>query len=129
MTVFLAASTAIARPPSGRPARRLAAPVLVVMALGLAGCVVAAPPPPAAAPPPASTPAAAPPAAPNVADLVGARASSGEGEMGRRGFTVARQQGLTAFWWNASASACVRTVTANGRYSVVEPVAAASCGR
>jgi hypothetical protein len=72
--------------------------------------------------------APAPPAAPNVADLVDARASSGESEMGRRGFTVARQRGLTAYWWNASARACVQTVTANGRYRTVVPVAASNCG-
>lgn len=43
--------------------------------------------------------------------------------------TVARQPGLTAFWWNDAGRSCVRTVNANGRYKVVEAVAAANCGR
>jgi hypothetical protein len=102
----------------------------VVLALALTACGDVPPPPatqtPAAAP---MTPAApAPPAAPNVADLVDARASSGESAMQSRGFTVARQRGLTAYWWNASARACVQTVTANGRYRTVTPVAASNCG-
>lgn len=99
----------------------------VTLALGIAGCSTA-PSPSAAPPPPAATAAPAPAAAPSVADLVDARASSGESEMGRRGYTVARQRGLTAFWWNASARSCVETVTANGRYRTVQPVPAASCG-
>jgi hypothetical protein len=48
--------------------------------------------------------------------------------MQRRGFTSARVRGLTTFWWNAAARSCVETTTANGRYRVVRPVAAASCG-
>jgi hypothetical protein len=102
----------------------------VALALALTACG-GAPPPPAAhttAPPPATAAPPPPPAAPSVADLVDARASSGESEMERRGFTVARQRGLTAYWWNASARACVQTVTANGRYRTVMPVAASNCG-
>ncbi len=107
------------------PLRSLAAGALM---LALAGC--AAPPSPPAAPVAAAPAPAvpAPPSAPNVADLVDARASSGEGEMQRRGFTSARVRGLTTFWWNAAARSCVETTTANGRYRVVRPVAAASCG-
>ncbi|MBK1661466.1 hypothetical protein CKO45_24975 [Paracraurococcus ruber] len=100
------------------------------MALALTACGDRSPPPlaPTAAPAAAVATTPQPPAAPNVADLVDARASSGESEMERRGFAVARQRGLTAFWWNASAQACVQTVTANGRYRTVSPVAASSCG-
>jgi hypothetical protein len=102
----------------------------VVLALALTACGGSAPPPAAHTPAPTPVAAAAPPppAAPNVADLVDARASSGESEMQRRGFAVARQRGLTAYWWNASARACVQTVTANGRYRTVSPVAASNCG-
>jgi hypothetical protein len=94
--------------------------------LGLAGCAQPAQQAAAPAAPVAATPP--PPAAPQFADLKGARASSGEGEMERRGFTVARQRGLTAFWLNAPSGTCVRTVTANGRYQTVEQVDKANCG-
>jgi hypothetical protein len=104
------------------PLRSLAAGALM---LALAGCAAPTPPPAA---PVAAAPAPAAPAPPSVADLVDARASSGEGEMQRRGFTSARVRGLTTFWWNAAARSCVETTTANGRYRVVRPVAAASCG-
>ena len=104
---------------------------LLAAGLGLTACVVAAPPPATPAPASAAQAAAAPvasPAAPNVADLKDARASSGESEMESRGFTRARTQGLTAFWWHAPSRTCVRTVTANGRYATVATAAAASCG-
>jgi predicted small lipoprotein YifL len=104
---------------------------VIALAFGLAACGHPAPPalpPPSQTPQPAAAASVAPPAAPSVADLVEARASSGESEMGRRGYTVARQRGLTAYWWNVSARSCVQTVTSNGRYRTVQPVAASSCG-
>jgi hypothetical protein len=104
--------------------------ILAALATGLALAACGGP-----APPPAATPAAvAPPAtvtpaeAPNVADLVGARASSGEGEMERRGFTAARTRGLTTSWWHAPSRSCVQTTTADGRYRTVRTVAASNCG-
>uniref|UniRef100_UPI0018DF0211 hypothetical protein n=1 Tax=Neoroseomonas rubea TaxID=2748666 RepID=UPI0018DF0211 len=72
---------------------------------------------------------AAPVAAPQTADLRGARAAGGESEMGRRGFTVARQQGLTAYWLHAPSNTCVRTVTSQGRYRTVDQVPGSNCGR
>jgi hypothetical protein len=84
--------------------------------------------PAAPAAPPVQAAASAPAAAPTVADLVGARASSGEGEMERRGFAAARVRGLTATWWHAPSRSCVETVTANGRYRTVRAVPAARCG-
>jgi hypothetical protein len=99
-------------------------PALALLALGVVGC--AQPAPPAATP--AATPAVAGPAAPSVADLVGARGSSGESELQSRGYTPAVTRGLTAFWWHPG-GACVRVVTNQGRYQVVENVAAANCGR
>jgi hypothetical protein len=107
----------------------IAATVSLGLALGLAACgqtaQQASPPP--AQPAPAATPAVAP-AAPSVADLVGARAAGGESTMQARGYTVARTQGLTAYWWHPAGN-CVRVVTANGRYSVVQQAAASNCGK
>lgn len=97
----------------------------LALAISLAACGGT---PQATAPSAPVVTAPTPPAAPNVADLVGARASSGESEMGTRGYSVARQRGLTAYWWNAAASSCVQTVTSNGRYRTVQQVAASSCG-
>jgi hypothetical protein len=105
---------------------RLRTPAALAIALGLAACGGQSAPPAATPAPPT---AAAQPAAPKVADLDGARASTGEGEMGRRGFTPARTRGLTAYWWHAPSSSCVETVTSGGRYRTVRAVAAASCGR
>lgn len=96
------------------------------LGFGLAACGPSEPPR-AAAPQPAAA-AAAPGAAPSVADLRGARASSGEGEMQRRGYTVARQRGLTAYWSHPAGS-CVRTVTSGGRYTTVAAARPADCGR
>ncbi|WP_206030317.1 hypothetical protein [Roseomonas sp. AR75] len=113
--------------------RLLLAASLLGTGLGLVGCNQ--PPPPAASTPPAAaTPAAASapaaparPAAPSVADLVGARGSSGESELQSRGYTPARTRGLTAYWWHLG-GACVRVVTNQGRYQTVENVAASNCG-
>ncbi len=99
----------------------------LAVGLSLAACGSTPPPVPTAAAP-ATPVVATPAAAPNVADLVGARASSGEGEMARRGFTAARTRGLTTNWWNASSRSCVQTVTSGGRYRTVRPVAATNCG-
>lgn len=99
----------------------------IALASGLSAC---------SAPPPATAPQAAPvaaapaqPAAPSVADLQGARASSGESEMMSRGYTVARQRGLTAYWVHGASNTCVRTVTSQGRYQTVGTVPASNCGR
>lgn len=102
-------------------------PVLALAAVGLAAC--AQPAPPAASTAPAPTPAAAAaPAAPVAAgpstaapqwqDLNGARASSGEGELQRRGFELSTRRGLTAFWNHAPSQTCLRVVTNQGRYAV-----------
>lgn len=98
----------------------------IALGFGLAACASepARPPAPPTPPPVAAAPA---PSA-DVADLNGARASSGEAEMQRRGYTSARTRGLTTYWWNASVSRCVQTTTSQGRYSVVRTVAASNCG-
>lgn len=101
-----------------------AAPAVMLL-LGLSACGGGSPPP-AATPTPV---VAAPVAAPQFADLRGARAAGGESEMGRRGFSVARQQGLTAYWLHAPSNTCVRTVTSQGRYRTVDQVPGSNCGR
>ena len=103
--------------------RHLATMTALALTLGLAACGPSAPPP-APSQPVAAKPAK--PHAPSVADLVNARGSSGESELTRRGYTSAKTQGLTAFWWHP-AGACVKVVTANGRYRTVAHVADASC--
>ncbi|MBR0679124.1 hypothetical protein GXW74_01390 [Roseomonas eburnea] len=101
----------------------LAAPTLLAL-LGLSAC--GGSPPPAHTPPPAAS-APAPAPAPQFADLQGARASSGEGEMERRGFSLARRQGLTQFWLHEGSRTCVRTVTGGGRYTSVTQVPMTNC--
>lgn len=90
------------------------------LGLGLTGCNSSAPPS-SSAPPPAKS-------APSVADLVDARGSSGEMELNNRGYSPARTQGLTTYWWHP-AGACVRVVTSQGRYKTVQSTAAADCGK
>jgi hypothetical protein len=105
--------------------RFLLAALATSLSLGLAACQQ--PAQQSAAPTPAtSAPARA--VAPSVADLVGARAAGGQSEMEARGYSVARMQGLTAYWWHP-AGACVRTVTNQGRYEAVGNVPASNCGR
>ena len=97
--------------------------------LMLAGCQsdsasTSTPPPTAAA---ATAPMSGPPA--DIADLVGARAAGGETTLQARGYTSARTQGLTAFWWNAATRTCARVTTAQGRYAEVASTAPADCGK
>ncbi|MBN7756698.1 hypothetical protein JYP46_07725 [Nitratireductor aquimarinus] len=73
----------------------------------------------------ASAPAGGPPA--DIADLVGARGAGGETQLMARGYTLARTQGLTAYWWKASTGTCARVVTADGRYQTVAAASAADC--
>jgi hypothetical protein len=112
------------------PLRTLLNLAVAAAGLGLVACGEPAShsPAPAATPAAAAAPTPPPPAAaPSVADLVGARASSGESEFQARGYTPARTRGLTAYWWHASGT-CVRAVTANGRYATVAAARPADCG-
>ncbi|MCU0986589.1 MAG: hypothetical protein MUC89_16910 [Acetobacteraceae bacterium] len=101
---------------------------LLALSLLLSACQPPAQQQPAPGQTTATAPAAQPASPPGVGDLVGARAAGGESTMEARGYSVARTQGLTAYWWHTAGS-CVRVVTANGRYSVVERTAASNCGR
>jgi hypothetical protein len=108
--------------------RGLLGATALVLTLGLAACGGGSAPPPAvSAPAAAQLPATVP--APQFADLRGARGSSGQSQMETRGFTVARQRGLTAYWLHAPSGTCVRTVTSQGRYQTVDQVAPSNCGR
>lgn len=96
-------------------------PAVAVATLGLAACAPQSAPPAASAPastPPAAAAPAATAAAPQWQDLNGARASSGEGELQRRGFELSTRRGLTAFWNHAPSQTCLRVVTDQGRYTV-----------
>jgi hypothetical protein len=64
----------------------------------------------------------------DLADLVGARGSSGETQLAARGYASARTQGLTHYWWHAASRSCVRVVTADGRYASVLAAPDAACG-
>lgn len=77
----------------------------------------------------AATPQPAPGIVPgDLADLVGARGSSGETQLAARGYASARTQGLTHYWWHAASRSCVRVVTADGRYASVLAAPDAACG-
>ncbi|MGH6761978.1 MAG: hypothetical protein ACRECW_10390 [Phyllobacterium sp.] len=110
--------------------------VLASILLAVAGCQTSGTqaPAPAATAPAGPLPAAGaivaaggPPG--DIADLVGARGSSGETQLTARGYRLAGSQGLTAFWWNETTQVCARVVTANGRYRTVEVTNPGDCGR
>jgi hypothetical protein len=69
---------------------------------------------------------AAPPG--DLADLVGARGSSGEQEMQSRGYAYVTMSQGTQYWWNAGRGSCVGIRVANGRYASMEAASASRCG-
>lgn len=81
----------------------------------------------AAAPAPATSQGRPSAGAPAWRDLNGARGSSGEAELQRRGFEVSRTQGLTTFWNHIPSGTCLRVVTRQGRYAVSQVPFAANC--
>lgn len=64
----------------------------------------------------------------DLADLVGARGSSGETQLSARGYASARIQGMTQYWWHAASRSCVRVVSADGRYASILAASDAVCG-
>jgi hypothetical protein len=76
---------------------------------------------------PAPAASAAPPS--DVADLVGARGSSGEQEMQSRGYAFVTMTQGTQYWWNAERGACVGIRVANGRYQRVDAASPSRCGQ
>jgi hypothetical protein len=69
--------------------------------------------------------------APDVADLVGARAAGGETQLLARGYesrfsNVVGDQRYT-FWWNARTGRCISVSTVDGRYGALIAVPAENC--
>lgn len=70
------------------------------------------------------------PAVGNSSDLSsfeGARAGQSEMGIQNLGYELVRTEGLTAFWFNRSTSACARIVTSDGRYSSVTMLPSGDC--
>ncbi len=67
----------------------------------------------------------------DVRDLVGARGSSGEAELMRRGYVNAGGQTgddrVWTYWWNARRGVCLSVVTMNGRYDSIITTPAPDC--
>lgn len=113
-------------------------PILASVLLAAAGCqtnspegtvVVAEPAVPTGPLPAAGAIVAAGGPPGDIADLVGARGSSGEAQLNARGYRPAATRGLTAFWWNDTTQVCARVVTGNGRYQSIEVSNPGDCGR
>ncbi|MDG2528211.1 hypothetical protein [Caulobacter endophyticus] len=69
----------------------------------------------------------------DVRDLVGARASSGEGVLASRGYVnVGGQAGddrKWTYWWNERRATCLSVTTLNGRYDAIVSTPAPDCRR
>jgi len=69
----------------------------------------------------------------DVRDLVGARGSSGEAELIRRGYVNAGGQTgddrVWTNWWNARRGVCLSVVTMNGRYDSIVTAPSPDCRR
>jgi hypothetical protein len=73
---------------------------------------------------------AAPLAAQTVAgleDLIGARGSSVDGELSRRGYEPANTIGAANMYWNASKRSCASVLVDQGRVQSIQPASAADC--
>lgn len=69
--------------------------------------------------------------APDLSDLVGARAAGAETQMEARGYRVTgastvRDTSFT-FWWNERKGSCVSVSTVEGRYASIQAVPAGNC--
>lgn len=69
----------------------------------------------------------------DVRDLIGARGSSGEGQLASRGYiNVAGRQGgdrSLTYWWNETRGVCLTVTTRNGRYDSLISAPAGDCGQ
>ena len=67
----------------------------------------------------------------DLRDLVGARASSGESELRRRGYSFVKGEDggdrKFSYWWNSRRKACVTIATVDGRYDSIAPAFESSC--
>lgn len=68
----------------------------------------------------------------DLADLVGARGSSGEGQLLARGYALHHasqtENSSITYWWNSAAKKCVRVTTSDGRYAAIRSESGAECG-
>ena len=69
----------------------------------------------------------------DISDLVGVRASSGEGLLRARGYERTGGTSGTArqwsYWWNAASKQCVSVTTFDGRYEAIDKTQARDCGK
>jgi hypothetical protein len=69
--------------------------------------------------------------APDLADLVGARAAGGETQLEARGYSFVTVNTVRdtkwSLWWNERTRQCVQVATADGRYNAVQRVPEANC--
>jgi hypothetical protein len=64
---------------------------------------------------------------PGLGDLIGARGSSLDGEMSRRGYEAANNIGAAIMYWNASTRTCASALVDNGRVQSIQPASPADC--
>lgn len=78
-------------------------------------------------------PAAAQTTPSDVRDLIGARGSSGEGELAARGYVNTGAQAgddrKWTYWWNDRRGVCLSVSTVNGRYDSIVSTPAPDCRR
>lgn len=69
----------------------------------------------------------------DVADLVGARASSGETQLRNRGYRFVKSEKgedrIWSNWWSRSKSVCLNVVTMNGRYNSIMSTPPSDCNQ
>ena len=64
----------------------------------------------------------------DLADLVGARGSSFEPEMGNRGYEFVTNADGAEYWWNSHHHKCVAATIANGRVDTLNTADSKKCG-
>lgn len=67
--------------------------------------------------------------APGMSDLIGARGSSLDQELNRRGYEFAKNKGAASLWWSRTRSSCISSYISNGRVDSIERASATDCGR
>ena len=65
----------------------------------------------------------------DLRDLIGIRGSSSDGEMARRGYTLAKSTDDVSYWWNASRRSCVSIEIDDGRVSGINGETDRQCGK
>ncbi|WP_171982431.1 hypothetical protein [Sphingomonas sp. LM7] len=71
--------------------------------------------------------------APDLADLVGARAAGGETQLEARGYQFVTTNTVRdtkwSFWWGDRQRQCISVATSNGRYGAIQQVPEANCNQ